>query len=81
MSQVGLAEAIQAGRFKFIYISGMNPAITLPNQHALRAGFARADVFVVVHDTHWTRTTELADVVLPALTHFRKSGHHHPLDA
>ena len=32
----------------------------------------REDVFVVVHDTHWTETAKLADVVLPAQTYLEK---------
>ncbi len=50
----------------------MNPAMTLPNQHAFREGISRQDVFVVVHETHWTKTTQYADVVLPAPTYLEK---------
>lgn len=71
-SQVGLAETVNQGQFKFITIMCMNPARTLPNQQVFRAGLRREDVFVVVHDTHWTTTTEYADVVLPAPTYLEK---------
>ena len=71
-TQVSIAEDISRGAFKFIYVFGMNPAVTLPNQNLLRQGFCRDDVFVVVHDTHWTETTDFADVVLPAQTYLEK---------
>ncbi|MCD6509918.1 MAG: molybdopterin-dependent oxidoreductase, partial [Thermoprotei archaeon] len=71
-SQVSLSEHIKRGDFKFIYVYNMNPAITLPDQNALREGLLREDVFVVVHETHWTETLEYADVVLPAPTYLEK---------
>jgi anaerobic selenocysteine-containing dehydrogenase len=70
--QVALPDLIQSGQFRFIYIHLMNPALTLPNQRAFRAGLTRPDVFVVVHETHWTETTDYADVILPALTYLEK---------
>jgi anaerobic selenocysteine-containing dehydrogenase len=72
VEQVALADMLEAGQFQFVYVSGMNPALTLPNTGALTAGLQREDVFLVVHETHWTRTTEYADVVLPALTYLEK---------
>jgi len=50
----------------------MNPALTLPNQHAFRGGLSRDDIFLVVHDTHWTKTAQYADVILPAPTYLEK---------
>jgi anaerobic selenocysteine-containing dehydrogenase len=70
--QVYLPDLVSRGEFKFIYVSGMNPALTLPNQYAFREGLSRDDVFVVVHDTHWTKTARYADVVLPAPTYLEK---------
>jgi len=72
VEQVALADLVKGGEFKFIYISCMNPAMTLPNQHAFREGLSRQDVFVVVHETHWTKTAQYADVVLPAPTYLEK---------
>ncbi|UCF82586.1 MAG: molybdopterin-dependent oxidoreductase [Desulfobacteraceae bacterium] len=72
VSQVGLVDYVRRGDFKFIYISCMNPALTLPNQRAFRDGLSRNDVFVVLHDTHWTETADFANVVLPAQTHLEK---------
>jgi anaerobic selenocysteine-containing dehydrogenase len=70
--QVALADLVKRGAFKFMYVSGMNPALTLPNQHTFREGLSKKDVFTVVHDSHWTRTAEIADVVLPAPTYLEK---------
>ncbi len=72
VEQVALADLVKGGEFQFIYVSGMNPALTLPNQNAFREGLSREDVFVVVHDTHWTKTARYADVVLPASTYLEK---------
>ncbi|MCX6578941.1 MAG: molybdopterin-dependent oxidoreductase [Candidatus Aminicenantes bacterium] len=71
VSQVALSQRVRDGAFKFIFIYGMNPALTLPHQSAFRRGLS-TDAFVVVHDTHWTGTADYADVVLPAPTFFEK---------
>lgn len=81
VSQVALGPMLQKGEFRFVFVYGTNPAVTLPDQNAVRAGLSRPDVFVVVHDTHWTETARLADIVLPAATSLEKtdvvfSDHH-----
>lgn len=72
VSQAGLGKHLENGEFKFVYIYNMNPAETLPNQKAVRRGLTRKDVFVVVHDTHWTETAKHADLALPAPTFLEK---------
>jgi anaerobic selenocysteine-containing dehydrogenase len=81
VSQVALGPMLKEGEFKFVFVYGMNPAVTLPDQNAVRAGLSRPDVFTVVHETHWTETAKLANVVLPAATYLEKvdivhSDHH-----
>jgi anaerobic selenocysteine-containing dehydrogenase len=81
VEQVSLGPRLKSGEFKFVFVSGSNPASTLPDQGAVRAGLSRDDVFVAVHETHWTETARLADVVLPAATYLEKtdlnfSDHH-----
>lgn len=71
--QVSVGSRLNTGEFKFVFIKGSNPASTLPNQNVVREGLSREDVFVVVHETHWTETAQLADVVLPAATYLEKS--------
>jgi len=83
VSQIELGQLIYDGCFKLIYVYNMNPALTLPNQRAFRFGLSRDDTFVVVHETHWSETTEFADVILPAPTFLEKDdvvipwSHHH----
>lgn len=72
VQQVALADLVAQGTFKLIYVSTMNPAVTLPNQNAFRAGLSRDDVFMAVHETHWSKTAGLADLVLPAPTFLEK---------
>nr|MDO8100425.1 molybdopterin-dependent oxidoreductase [Candidatus Njordarchaeota archaeon] len=72
VSQVALGKHLKQGEFKFVYIYNMNPVETLPNQQAVSEGLSRKDVFVVVHDTHWTETAKRADLVLPAPTFLEK---------
>ncbi|MCD6563257.1 MAG: molybdopterin-dependent oxidoreductase [Thermoproteales archaeon] len=72
ISQVALAKHLEKDDFKFIYIYNMNPLITLPDQARLRKALLKDDVFLVVHETHWTETTLFADVVLPATTFLEK---------
>ncbi|MBS7646496.1 MAG: molybdopterin-dependent oxidoreductase [Candidatus Bathyarchaeia archaeon] len=72
VSQVALGKHLERGEFKLVYIYNMNPAETLPNQQTVRRGLSRDDVFVVVHDTHWTATAKYADLVLPAPTFLEK---------
>ena len=82
VSQTGIGSRLEAGEFKFVYVFGSNPAMTLPDQSAVRRGLDREDVFVVVHDTHWSETAARADVVLPAPTFLEKRdvtvSDHHP---
>jgi len=72
LSQVGLGRILERGEINFLYVNNMNPAVTLPDQGALRRGLERDDLYTVVHETHWTETAEYADVVLPATTYLEK---------
>ncbi|MCG6909313.1 MAG: molybdopterin-dependent oxidoreductase [Deltaproteobacteria bacterium] len=72
VSQVALADELDSGRFKFVFVSGMNPALTIPNLQAFDRGVGRDDLFLAVHETHWTRTARMADAVLPAPTFLEK---------
>ena len=72
LSQVGLGRTLERGEIKFLYVNNMNPAVTLPDQGALRRGLEKEDLYLVVHETHWTETAGYADVVLPAPTYLEK---------
>ncbi|WP_297092500.1 molybdopterin-dependent oxidoreductase [Thermococcus sp.] len=70
--QMKLAEYIERGEVKFIYIYNSNPLASLPNQNRLRKALRENDVFVVTHDIFLTDTALYSDVVLPANTFFER---------
>jgi anaerobic selenocysteine-containing dehydrogenase len=53
---------------KAIYVYNNNPVAVCPDSNKVIAGFARPDLFCVVHDLFLTDTTDYADIVLPATT-------------
>jgi anaerobic selenocysteine-containing dehydrogenase len=64
----------EQGSIKFLWISGTNPAVSLPELRRIRAILGSEDLFVVVQDIFRTETAELANVVLPAATWGEKTG-------
>ncbi len=64
----------EQGSLKMLWISGTNPAVSLPELSRVRSILGQDDVFVVAQDIFPTETTELADVVLPAATWGEKTG-------
>ncbi|NJE04628.1 dehydrogenase [Thermococcus sp. M36] len=70
--QMKLAEYIERGEIKFLYVYNSNPLASLPNQNRLRKALVENDVFVVTHDIFLTDTALYSDVVLPANTFFER---------
>jgi anaerobic selenocysteine-containing dehydrogenase len=64
----------EQGSMKFLWISGTNPAVSLPELPRIRTILQRESLFVVVQDIFLTETALLADVVLPAATWGEKTG-------
>ncbi|MFI1931374.1 molybdopterin oxidoreductase family protein [Streptomyces sp. NPDC020330] len=64
----------EQGSIRMLWISGTNPAVSLPELSRIRSILAQDRLFVVVQDLFLTETAQLADVVLPAATWGEKTG-------
>jgi anaerobic selenocysteine-containing dehydrogenase len=64
----------EQGSIGLLWISGTNPAVSLPDLARIRRILQREDLMVVAQDLFLTETAELADVVLPAATWGEKTG-------
>jgi nitrate reductase NapA len=63
------------GKIKAMWIACTNPGQSLPNVDAYRKGMEGKDTFLVVSEAyHPTKTSELADLVLPAALWVEKDG-------
>ncbi|XWN33876.1 MAG: molybdopterin-dependent oxidoreductase [Devosia sp.] len=64
---MGDREALEGGPpVTAMLIQNTNPVSVAPEQDLVREGFAREDLFTVVHEQMMTETAAMADIVLPA---------------
>jgi nitrate reductase NapA len=74
-STMELFQALEKGELKALYVMTTNPGQSLPNVDRYRKALEARKAFLVVADAyHPTRTSELADVVLPAALWAEKEG-------
>jgi len=65
---------VEQGSISFLYVTGTNPAVSLPELRRVRDLLSQERLFLVVQDIFLTETAQLADVVLPAATWGEKTG-------
>ena len=59
-----------------IYVYNSNPVAVAPESAKVAAGFAREDLFCVVHEIFRTDTADYADILLPATTQLEQIDVH-----
>ncbi|MFJ8632357.1 molybdopterin oxidoreductase family protein [Streptomyces sp. NPDC093568] len=64
----------EQGSIRMLWISGTNPAVSLPELRRIREILGQERLFTIVQDLYPTETAHLADVVLPAATWAEKTG-------
>jgi len=77
MSAIG--DALQDARdppLRAIYVYNSNPVAVAPDSAKVAAGFAREDLFCVVHEIFQTDTADYADILLPATTQLEQTDIH-----
>jgi len=62
------------GSIRMLWVSGTNPAVSLPELARIRSILEQDRLFLVVQDIFLSETAQLADVVLPAATWGEKTG-------
>ncbi len=76
MSAIGDALLEAKPPVRALYVYNSNPVAVAPDSGKVVRGFAREDLFTVVHDIFLTDTCDYADVVLPATTQLEQTDIH-----
>ena len=77
MSAIGDALAHADPPIRALFVYNSNPVAVAPESAKVVHGFARDDLFVVVHDLFRTDTADFADVLLPATSPLEHLDVHH----
>lgn len=80
VNMIRIGEALNdpslAPPIKVLYCWNADPANCVPDTASARRGMMREDLFVAVHDTFFTDTTDYADIILPADTQLERMDVH-----
>jgi len=68
LKAVDMMQAVADGRIKVIWIINTNPVDTMPDADAVKAALRQCEMTIVSDCLQHTDTTEVADILLPALT-------------
>jgi anaerobic selenocysteine-containing dehydrogenase len=73
-----IGDALHSARppVRAVYVYNSNPVAVAPESGKVRAGFARDDLFCVVHEIFQTDTADFADILLPATTQLEQFDVH-----
>ncbi len=76
MSAIGDALLASDPPIAALYVYNSNPVAVAPDSARVAAGFAREDLFCVVHEIFRTDTADYADILLPATTQLEQTDVH-----
>ena len=65
---------VEDGSIRMLWVSGTNPAVSMPELGRMRSVLAQDRLFLVVQDIFLSETAQLADLVLPAAMAGEKTG-------
>ena len=71
---IEMMRALDRGEVRFFWSQTTNPFHTYPNLNRFRAAALKDDRFIVVSEIYPTRSTEVADLVLPTAMWVEKEG-------
>jgi anaerobic selenocysteine-containing dehydrogenase len=77
MSAIGDALTSAEPPVHAVFVYNSNPLAVAPDSSKVTRGFAREDLFVVVHDLFETDTADYADLLLPATSQLEHFDIHH----
>ena len=78
INMIAIGDALLDARppVRALYVYNSNPVAVAPDSSKVAQGFAREDLFTVVHDSFLTDTCDYADIVLPATTQLEQTDIH-----